>query len=202
MIPSKTIEVIEGALRSGAKLHAFLSGGGLRVLSLDLDGKRVGYGEHPNVEEAFTHLAEDFEAGNRPYKEVYGKLHTHYLTGSSETTSALDAWVCQGSKFDAYEQDGLFVFVLSGHGHTEMSKDMEERATNGETIRWSHRGYTFESWPSVFPGNGEKCCVTSILESPEGRGGADPWMYPITKTGRAEVLVEAIAKAFEAEEIE
>src|SRR3989344_9530066 len=90
------------ALAEGSKIHGFLSGGGLRVVIVKSKQKLRGYGEHPSVDEALIHANEDFLAGGRPYKEVYGKVHTHYLTGSRDTTSPLDAWLRQGNTFDAY----------------------------------------------------------------------------------------------------
>lgn len=41
--------------------------------------KLLAYGEHPNVDEAFRILAEDYKAGGRKYDKVYGKLEEHYL---------------------------------------------------------------------------------------------------------------------------
>ena len=62
-----SLDHLQQALRNGAKLHAFLSGGGLRVVRLEKGGKLLGYGEHPYIEEALRHADEDTEAGGRPY---------------------------------------------------------------------------------------------------------------------------------------
>jgi len=112
---SKAVETAEKALAAGARLRAFCSGGGLRVLRLEKGGELVGYGEHLNVEGAFELLAEDFEAGHRSYGDVYGVLHPHHMAGSSDWSSALDAWVQRGSKFHATAEDSGFVLVLTGH---------------------------------------------------------------------------------------
>ena len=202
-IPTKAVEVVERALHAGAKLRAFSSGGGLRVLRLETNGELVGYGEHPNVEPAFEHVAEDFEAGGRPYKEVYGKLHTHYLTGTTQCSSDLDMWIREGQKFEAFIDGEEVVFVLKGYQHNEAPEGYQERVFAGETLTWESRGYTYRMVPSTFPGNGETCASTEIVSKPEGeRSGADPWMWRITKTGRAKTLVEAIRLAFEAESVE
>ena len=38
---------INKALKEGGRLHAFLSGSGLRVVRIEKNGKLKGYGEHP-----------------------------------------------------------------------------------------------------------------------------------------------------------
>ena len=145
----------------------------------------------------------DFEAGGRPYKDVYGKLHTHYLTGSTTCTSDLDLWVRRGNTFDAFTDGDEVVFVLRGFEHNETPEGYQKRALAGEVLTWEHRGYVYRISPSRFPGNREPCTSISILSKPEGeRSGGGPWMWRITKTGRAKTLVEAIRLAFEAEPVE
>ena len=48
------IVLVEEALRKGKGLHAFLSGGGLRVVRIEDKGRGTlrGYGEHPHIDEA------------------------------------------------------------------------------------------------------------------------------------------------------
>lgn len=116
---------IDQALERGNRLHGFLSGGGLRVIRLELDGELKGYGEHPNVDEALIHASEDFSAGGRDYYEVYGKLYPHYLTGSSEITSPLDGWLLRGRTIDAYR-------VYRGKVRVELTGMNKKIAETGE----------------------------------------------------------------------
>jgi len=193
---------LEKSLEEGCKLHGFRSGGGLRVIRLEQEGNLRGYGEHPNVEDALSHADEDFLAGGREYKTVYGKSKPHYLTGSQTVTSPLDGWLIQGKTIDAYMQEGEVVVELRGLARTETPEDIMEQVKQTEQpVTWQNRGYTFETRPSKFP-NGEPCYSTSILESPEGRNGADPWMYDIVKTGKGKGFFEALGKAIEAKEVE
>lgn len=123
-------ESIESALRDGCMLWAFRSGGGLRVVHLRVAAligfphrlpisttpKKTrtlsGYGEHPNLEGALSHVGEDFAAGGRPYREVYGVIHPHRMHGSAHSSSELDQWVLGGNKIGARFLDGLFVVEL------------------------------------------------------------------------------------------
>lgn len=100
-------------LREGAVVHVFRSGGGLRVASLRRGGRELGYGESINFEPALDICGEDYEAGCRPYKEVYGPIHTHYLTGSTKHSSKGDAWVCRGADLDIHWVDGLVEAVVT-----------------------------------------------------------------------------------------
>jgi hypothetical protein len=103
---------LEKALTEGCTLTGFISGGGLRVIRVLNKEKLCGYGEHPRVEEALSHANEDFLAGGRPYKEVYGKLKPHYLTGLSKYTSELDSWMLNGGKIQAYKQGENYLVEL------------------------------------------------------------------------------------------
>jgi hypothetical protein len=100
IVTMNTMAVLEKALRAGNTMHAFRSGGGLRVIRIEKGqrGALKGYGEHPGVDEALQHAAEDYEAGHRDYSKVYSSkgLYPHYLTGSSSSETELDAWIRQG----------------------------------------------------------------------------------------------------------
>ncbi len=102
---------VERFLKEGLLLHAFRSGGGLRVLRVDekvsQKDKALAYGESFDVWNAFRILADDMDAGGRPYSEVYGngKLEVHYLTGCSSSSDPLDHWLLHGNTFDIY-RDG------------------------------------------------------------------------------------------------
>lgn len=73
---------LENALKEGANIHVFRSGGGLRVVRLEKKGKLISYGEHPYFSTALSHAESDFGLS---YEEQYnpenGK-HIHYLTGA------------------------------------------------------------------------------------------------------------------------
>lgn len=196
----QAMKILEAALTKGAKMHAFLSGGGLRVVRLE-DKRLVGYGEHPSIEEALRHTAEDYAAGGRPYAEVYGKMYDHYLTGSPTPSSELDACVRQGRTFDARADGAEYVVELNGLGQTKIPEDVKERALAGETVQWMDRGYTYESAPTRFA-NGEPCVSTSVVAHPEGGSSIGSWHFDITQTGRAARLVEAFAEALRAKAVE
>lgn len=187
------MKIIEEALRGGGRLHAFMSGGGLRVLRVERDGVLVGYGEHPTVNNALRILSEDIAAGSRPYADVYGKIEPHYLTGSSAPGGALDAWVRQGQTFDAFVDGDAFVVKLCGWENHKTPDDIMARVLSGETVQYlDARGVAFESRPSRFP-NGEACVSTRCLD--ETKKGADPWMWEVEKLGRAPSLPDALDAA-------
>jgi hypothetical protein len=195
---------IHQALADGCLLHAFSSGGGLRVVHLKLEGKTKGYGEHPHIEEALKYLEEDFLAGGRPYNEVYGKSKAHYLTGATLSTSNLDWWIRKGSTFDCWQENDEIVVVLEGCAQTETPKEVEEQIERtGAAVQWRHRDYLYQTERSNFP-NGDPCLSTKIIKTPPGKAGrgSDPWMYPITKTGRGQNFWEAMKQAFDAPEVE
>lgn len=190
---------IHKALKEGNKMHAFMSGGGLRVVSFS----GVGYGEHPNIEEALKHLEEDYLAGGRPYEKVYGKLYPHYLTGSTLPTSNLDSWIREGRTFDCWQAGDDVIFQLKGLVNTNIPSERREAVMRtGIPVIWETRGYTYRITRERLP-SGDLCTSAKVINSPEGRrDGADPWMYRITKTGRGQNFWDAVKKAFEAEEIE
>lgn len=193
---------IEKGLKEGCRLHGWRSGGGLRVITIEQAQTVRGYGEHPNVEDALSHANEDFLAGRRPYKDVYGKLKPLYLTGSMHATSPLDHWLLRGRTIDAYVQEGNVVVELRGYADTETPKQVIAKVNRTRRpVKWTQRGYTYETSQSRLP-NGESCQNTRILKAPKGRDGADPWMYRIVKTGRGKEVFKALQNAFKAEEVE
>ncbi len=195
-------EVIERALREGGKLHTFLSGGGLRVVRIesDTDGL-VAYGEHPHIDEALRHTADDFLAGHRAYHHVYGGEYPLYLTGASTPNSELDAWVRQGSTFDARADGDAIVVELHGYERLEVPEDVSRRAIAGEVVTWQSRGYTFESSQIVFC-NGDVGYSIVTLSGPDGRPSRRATFYPVVKTGRHATLDGAIAAALAAPSVE
>lgn len=193
---------IDEALRSGCKLHAFRSGGGLRVIRIQRNGVLKGYGEHPNVEDALAHANQDLLAGGRPYKEVYGGTHPHYLTGSTTPTSPLDLWLLQGHFFEVWQEGDEVVFQLEGLKEFEIPADVKEQVwETGEPITWEDRGFTYRTVRSQFP-NGELCLSTELIKTPKGVESHRAWGYYITKTGRGKDFWEAMDNAFKASPIE
>lgn len=93
-------------LKDGEKLHAFRSGGGLRVVRFPEDG----YGEHPYLNNAIMLCEEDCKAGGQDYNEVYGKSEPHYVTGTTESNNWLDRFVLRGYSFDIYFKKDKFIF--------------------------------------------------------------------------------------------
>jgi hypothetical protein len=191
------IETIETALYNGAKMHCFLSGGGLRVVRLERNGKLVGYGEHPHLEDALSHAAEDYEAGGRDYAAVYGGDKPLYLTGSTQPTGPLDAWVRQGRTIDAIVAGNHIVVTMEGYGENRTPDDVAKRVFAGETVEWEARGLKFKSRPEPFP-NGDPGCMTECLT----RTARDAWSFRIHKRGRHTHLQRALELAIEAEEKE
>lgn len=189
---------IEPALKMGGFIHAFMSGGGLRVLRLAEFGPRgdlMGYGESPTVDDAFRILADDYEAGGRKYGDVYGKVEP-------APAGELDAWVRKGNTFDAWYKDGEYVVELRSLQEAHTPEETVRRCTAGETIAWTDdRRVTYQCSPSRFP-NGERCCSTKIVKVPKGMTHNRAWMWYATQTGRGPTLSDAIDQAFKAPKVE
>ncbi len=199
---SQPLTGIEKSLQDGCRIHGFLSGGGLRVVRIELDYVLKGYGEHPSVDHALRHADEDFLAGGRGYDAVYGRKYLHYLTGSSTATSPLDGWLLQGRTFDAYLKYRKMVVELRGYGETKTPQEViKEADETGLPVTWKNRGYIYETSKSRFP-NGEPCHSTRTIKIPRGRSGADPWSYKIVKAGTGRDFTESLESAFKASEVE
>ncbi len=196
------IRSLEEALRDGCRLHGFRSGGGLRVIRVeDQKGALRGYGEHPHVEEALAHANEDLIAGGRPYKEVYGKSETHYLTGSCDASSDLDRWLLRGKDIDAFTEGREFVVQLRGLETFELPEMVRVLTLrSGRATRYHDRGIMYIARPSFFP-NGEPCVSTTAI-LPLAQLTKDPWFYRVQKTGKADSLVNAMDFALRAEPVE
>lgn len=192
-----SMDHLHKGLRDGARLHAFRSGGGLRVVWLKEGAKLVGYGEHPYVEEALRHADEDTAAGQRKYTEVYGKIYDHYYTGSASPYSDLDAWLLRGGTFDVVYQDGQFQAMMKNIEDTHIPKDVKERVrTTCQAETFSSRGYTYEVSPFRFP-NGESGVSTRAIDTPPGKN--EPMLWDAIRTGYGATLLEALAAAMTAQ---
>jgi len=202
MKQDKYLRWLEEALRAGCDVRAFLSGGGLRVVRVELGGEFKGYGEHLHIGGALVHAAKDYRAGVRPYGEVYGQGKPHYLTGSSNTNSPLDDYMRRGNKFLAERQANGFRVTLSGYGRFDLPKEVMERVlATGIPEETQCRGYIYRSTRSFFTGNGSPCVNTEVTnaEAVNAAGkGEDPWMWEEKKIGVGVTLRATIEDALAA----
>lgn len=171
---------ISYALRDGAHLHGFRSGGGLRVIRLEKPrhGNLLGYGEHPYIEQAFDYCEEDIQAGTRNYKEVYGVIHDHFLTGCSTPSSEVDRWMLAGRELDINFNGDLFTFD-GKHSVNSIPRKVTDRVAQTRQAEWfkDHRGFLFEIIPFVFPGNGEHGSSAKTIVTPPGYQEHDAYRY-------------------------
>jgi hypothetical protein len=100
---------LQEALKNGANLHAFLSGGSLRVVRIEKMNKETGkkellsYGEHPYFSGALVHADEDFGLSYEQQYTAENAKHRHYLTGAySLPYDALDAHIKAGRSIDVF----------------------------------------------------------------------------------------------------
>lgn len=173
-----------------AKLHAFRSGGGLRVLYIkEINNKKndsLGYGEAPQFSEAVQHLDEDLAAGGRPYKEVYGKIYPHYLTGTSEIEEGrlggLDWWLLCGRSFDIsyFSYQNNFLWTSEFIRQLNFREEMDLLPANKYSRKFYKDGITYEHYHTM---NGTSIKVVV------NHSGLDPWMRG--------VKIECRAKTFE-----
>ncbi|MDB5163669.1 MAG: hypothetical protein JWS12_286 [Candidatus Saccharibacteria bacterium] len=197
---------IEQPLRDGHKMHAFSSGGGLRVIRIENnDGELVGYGEAPQVEEALEHAALDYQLGHEDYSQQYSgdnARHTHYLTGTTELSSPLDAHLRFGATFDAHksaEGDGIVVSLAGIKFPPEVPDGLQERVTSTmEKETLEERGVTYSAEPYQFPG-GEWGITVKVVANPND---VKTGFYHYTKSGEGQTFADAVADAFEAPETE
>lgn len=148
---------IEELLRQNpsSKIHAFRSGGGLRVIRIDDGPKLLGYGEHPYLDVAIEHLIQDVEAGHRNYQDVYGGAETHYLTGSSTPNDDLDLFILRGNNFDINCQQNMFIFDSQPSVDMRVHPDIEQLVRkHNASVKWKTREGEFydfyESSPSPY----------------------------------------------------
>lgn len=170
---------ISQALSAGGKLHAFRSGGGLRVLRVeDQLGALIGYGEHSNASGAFRILADDIQAGCRPYSAVYGPVEAHYYTGSTTPEDVIDHWLLKGYTFDiiANKRGGCMI-LFEGFMQHKAPKWVHSVTMKGATRRYKDaRGFEYETGPFFFP-NGERGITTRVISRPIDKDWQDDWMW-------------------------
>jgi len=182
-------------LREGATLHLFRSGGGLRVALLNNGSDLIGYGEAPNIEEALEYCGEDYEAGGRPYKEVYGPIHPHYLTGSAEASCNGDRWLLRGTDVDISWVDGKVQATITpsvdAGPNWELTKDVVEDGI--PRFYEDDCGYIFRASTSRFP-SGEPCLWTQCVHKPEGAEGIDHLRREMPYSVQGDQICEVIER--------
>lgn len=103
---------LEKALKDGAKIHCFRSGGGLRVVRVEKLGKLISYGEYLYFPGALAHAENDFGLN---YEEQYGgenARHEHYLTGAYPLPhDVFDNYLNRGKSLDILYSSHLKQFV-------------------------------------------------------------------------------------------
>jgi hypothetical protein len=199
------LDGLQVALSKEAKIHAFLSGGGLRVVRVNGDNLLLlGYGESIHLEEALVHANEDYLAGGREYSEVYGGIYPHYLTGDTLSASNIDYWIRRGQTLDLWAENDQVICQLGGFQHQKTPDWVEKTAEESPDIpvRWEERSFTYETTYVIglFPGSGENGFSTRVINPEETR--RDAWFYRITMTGRGSTIWEAMQNALSAEAIE
>jgi hypothetical protein len=196
---------IEQPLIDGHMIHAFSSGSGLRVIRIETnDGELVGYGEAPQVEDAVAHAALDYQLGHEDYSRQYGDedaRYIHYLTGTHELSSPLDAHLRWGYTFDAKNKDGKVEVTLSGTEHTpDVPEGVHDTVRmTGKPATWEERGVIYEITLGGRFSNGKPCTSMRPIHTPEG---VNAWMFRYTRLGIADTFESAVADAFEAPQVE
>lgn len=195
------LSAVEDSLGQGFRLHAFLSGAGLRCVSLSRNGKQRAYGEHPHIDQALSLLEQDVLPGGQTYEHVYGGKNPHYLTGSSLSTSNIDYWVRRGNTIDVWRDEGDFVCSLEGYEHDERMPEWVRQwtcARPGQPMWYGDdRGFLRKCifLRHLFP-NGEDGHELEIIQKPKEK--SDSYFYKIIKTGRGKTVWEAIIAALKA----
>ncbi len=194
---------LDTALKQGATLHGFRSGGGLRVFRVNRDDANIGYGEHPAALDALAHVNLWLEQEPKPtYEEFYGGKFPHYLTGSSNSSDALDAWMTQGQTVDAHQEGADVVVALHGYADVTIPEEVKQQIDDGALeVEWEHRGYRFLITPMRCP-NGDRGHRMKTIFVPEGKRVCDATFYKIVKTGTGATFLDAVDAAFVAEERE
>lgn len=198
---------IEQPLRDGHQLHAFSSGGGLRVVRIETtDGELVGYGEAPQVEEALVHAAKDYQLGHETYEQQYSgenSRYDHYLTGTTEVSSPLDGHLRRGLTVDARKGDDEGKIVVSLEHikfPPEIPEGLQERVVlSMQPETFEERGVTYVATPYQFPGNGEWGISTRVIANPHD---IPTTSYRCSQLGFGATFSEAVDAAFQAPEVE
>lgn len=191
-------------LQGNSAVHAFRSGGGLRVLRLEAGHNRgalLCYSEAPQFDEALEHLEKDIENDGlaaKNYKAVYGGTYPHYLTGTPAVSSKADEIIVSGGTLDLRGGDGVITAVFQKYVHAITEEDWKP-VFRGETVRIEKRGFTYILRPVRYP---EGWGGTSKTIRGPGTEGKNDHMYQVAYTGTGATVAEAIEAALVAEPVE
>lgn len=182
---------IEAALREGARLHAFRSGGGLRVVRVENKQRLVGYGED-------GHIYESLRLAEKATNALCGARTSRLLTGSASSTDELDAWILQGHTFDAWaDMDDIVVELVNQYYRPSPSDELLAEARSNGSAKWPYKDHVVLILDVCSHRQGPCCYRTESLTK-----GTASWVQSVTKTGRAKTLKEAIELAIAAPLIE
>ena len=123
---------LEKALRKGANIRVFCSGGRLRVVWLEKEGKLISYGEHPYFSGALAHAESDFGLS---YEEQYSggnAKHKHYLTGAYPLPHDIQDLYVYGKGADAFD----ITYSKKWEKIICIRPSQSLPLTNHETITW------------------------------------------------------------------
>jgi len=198
------LQNVQEALSAGATMHAFRSGGGLRVFRIEKDQEEVGYGEHPNAQDALAHLELWLQEDNPTYEEFYGGKFPHYLTGNNTPGSCkLDAWLSKGGTLDSFKVGKSVVVELHEWATATPPDEVTVPVVSGEKpyTTWENRGYKFMITPVTFA-NGARGYRMATTSVPRHKRFSDSTFYKIVKRGHGSTFWEALESALVAEEVE
>ena len=94
---------VEKALKDGANMHCFLSGGGLRVVIVKNNEQEITYGEYPYFSGALAHAEEDFGLSYEQQYSGENAKRIHYLSGAYPLPyDAFDVYIKGGNTLDIF----------------------------------------------------------------------------------------------------
>lgn len=197
----KNIKILEKALSEGGILKVFLSGGRLRIARIDKNDKEIAYGEGLNISNAYNDLTEDYLAGGREYKSVYGKLKPHYTEAqmSNDIHDLFEEFLLMGCEFFAWKEKEQYIFQIKGTLRSVIPKEIINKVLQtGKSVEWEFVGFVHRIYKNKnnFP-NGDPRVSSEIIKIPEGL----KWYEEknICKTGEGSDLQTAIQNALNAE---
>lgn len=188
---------IEDALRKGARLNAFISGTGLRVVKVTGNDIK-GYGEGECIEEALLYCNHNL---NCPDEKL-----TPSDLGFELPTSLLDKRMGRGQKFYAW-YDGMNIciqwrsleeFKLPPAIRLQVI-DMQEALPYRDPIR----KFIYVVKPTTMPGNGMKTVEITTAHVPEGQTEDHAFHYHvIQETSGTDGIYPLLLRVLDAPKVE
>ena len=103
---------LEKALKEGAVLKASLSGGSLRIVSVEKDGKELSYGEYLWLPGALAHAEDDFGLSYEQQYLATNSKHYHYYTGAYPLPhDTLDVYLKADREFEVFYSKSWKCFI-------------------------------------------------------------------------------------------